>query len=444
MSTILLLDDDPHILRSLEIMLRTDGHDVWSAPDAESALELLESRPVDIALVDLRLPGMSGLEFLSRLRDRHRDVDAIIITAHGSVETAVTAMKDGAFDYLTKPFSPEQVRHRIAHVERVRALNAEITGLRRRLGETGESPPLVSRSPAMRHVLELARTVSASDATLLITGESGTGKSVLAQHIHEWSPRRDGPFVVADCTSFQESLLESELFGHKRGAFTGAVADKPGKVETAEGGTLLLDEIGELSLPIQGKLLRLVEERTYERLGDPTPESMNARIVAATNRDPEDMVRDGTFREDLFYRLSVVELHIPALRQRPEDLAPLVEHHLGELSRLHGKSIERVDDEVQRFLASYSWPGNVRELRHLLERAVLVCPGRTIRLAHLPPRVLGARDGRPGDEGINSLAEIEEAAIRSALGKGLSLEETARQLGIDPSTLWRKRKKYGL
>jgi NtrC-family two-component system response regulator AlgB len=296
----------------------------------------------------------------------------------------------------------------------------------------------------MKHVFELARTVASSDATLLITGESGTGKNLLAQQIHEWSARRDGPFVVADCTSFQESLLESELFGHKRGSFTGAVADQSGKVEAAEKGTLLLDEIGEISLSIQGKLLRLVEERTYERLGDSTPRTMDARIIAATNRDPADMVREGTFREDLFYRLSVVELYIPPLRHRPEDLPPLVDLHLDELGQTHGKSIESVDEEVQRFLFSYAWPGNVRELLHVLERAVLVCPGRTIRLPHLPPRVLAAGGAQGGEEEITPLADLEETHIRNALGRGLTIEETARRLGIDPSTLWRKRKKYGL
>jgi NtrC-family two-component system response regulator AlgB len=313
-----------------------------------------------------------------------------------------------------------------------------------RLGDESGSSRIVTRNPAMKHVLEIARTVATSDATLLVTGESGTGKSLLARQIHEWSPRSEGPFVTADCTSFQESLLESELFGHVRGSFTGAVADKPGKVETAERGTLFLDEIGELTLPIQGKLLRLVEERTYERLGDPSPRSVDARIIAATNREPDEMVREGAFREDLFYRLSVVELRIPPLRSRVEDLSILLDLQLEELSRAHGRCIEEVDEEVRRFLVSYSWPGNVRELRHVLERAVLVCPGRTIRLDHLPPRVLQARDGLGAEGSIRSLAEEEETLIRRALGMGLPMEETARRLGIDPSTLWRKRKKYGI
>jgi NtrC-family two-component system response regulator AlgB len=444
MSSILVLDDDPHIRRSLEIMLRSDGHDVFGAPDAPAALKLLGEHAVDIALVDLRLPGMSGIEFIGELSDHHPEVDAIVITAHGSVETAVAAMKDGALDYLTKPFSPDQVRHRVRQVESVRALREEVSGLRRKLSETGDSFETETRNAAMRHTLELARTVAASDANVLVTGESGTGKTFLAREIHGWSHRRDGPFAVVDCTSFQESLLESELFGHRRGAFTGAVTDQTGKVEAAEGGTLFLDEVGEIPLSIQGKLLRLVEERAYERLGDPTPRTMDARIIAATNRDPDEMVKDGAFREDLFYRLGVVELRIPPLRHRAEDLWSLVDLYLAEHCRTHDKVVERVDDDVRRFLAGYSWPGNIRELRHVLERAVLVCPGRTIRLSHLSPRLLSAKKSLEQGEGITPLAEVEEELIRNALGQGLTIEETARRLGIDPSTLWRKRKKYGL
>jgi NtrC-family two-component system response regulator AlgB len=447
MSRILVIDDDPHIRRTLEILLRGDGHDVLGAASGEEALERLERERVDIALVDLQLPGMSGTDVLRRLRDAHRDVESVIITAHGSIETAVEAMKEGAYDYLTKPFTPEQVRHRVAQIERVRHLASEVAGLRRRLGERPWGEEFVTQNPATLHILELARGVADSDATVLVTGESGTGKSLLARLIHAASPRQSGPFVTVDCTSFQESLLESELFGHRRGAFTGAVADKPGKVDRAQGGTLFLDEIGDVPPHLQGKLLRLVETRTYERLGDPTPRQVDARVVAATNRDLEELVRDRAFREDLFFRLSVVDLGIPALRHRPEDVLLLARAFVQASAAAHGRRVESWDDEVERLLLRYPWPGNVRELAHAIERAVLLAPGRTLRPDHLPKRLAGGEPTATGAAAappIQPLALVEEEHIRAALARGLPLEDTARQLGIDPSTLWRKRKKYGI
>ena len=444
MSTILIVDDDPHILRTLEIMLHSDGHEVWSTSEGETALVLLEEKLVDITLVDLQLPGMSGLELLRKLRDHHRHVDAVIITAYGSIETAVDAMKEGAYDYLTKPFSPEQVRHKLNQIECMRQLKADLSGLRRRLGAEKKEIEFLTSNPALLHVLEIARTVADSDVTVLISGESGTGKNLLAQMIHNWSPRRDKPFGTVDCTTFQETLLESELFGHKRGAFTGAVADKPGKVEAALGGTLFLDEVGELPIQVQGKLLRLVEEHTYERLGDPRLVTMDARIIAATNRDLEDMVKEKAFRQDLFFRLGVVELTIPSLRHRPEDILLLAENFIGQFNQKHNRRVGGMESRIENFLLGYTWPGNVRELIHLLERAVLLCPGRTLRMDHLPPRVLSHHTSNFSDVEIAPLTVVEENYIRKILALGLSQEETARRLGIDQSTLWRKRKKYCL
>ncbi len=444
MSRVLVVDDDPKILRTLEIMLSGDGHEVTTAASAEQALERLRTRGVDVALVDLQLPGMSGADLLRRLRDEHRDVRTVIITAHGSIETAVEAMKEGAFDYLTKPFSPDQVRHRLQQIEQVARLQQEVAGLRRRVGELPFKADFITQNPATLHLLEVARDVASSDATVLVTGESGTGKTMLARLIHSASARSQGPFVVVDCTSFQEGLLESELFGHKRGAFTGAVADKTGKVETAQGGTLFLDEIGEVPLHLQAKLLRLVEERVYERLGDPTSRHVDARIVAATNRDLQEMVRDRAFREDLFYRLSVVELGLPALRNRTEDVLLLARDFVTAFSKAHGRTVTDWDDDTERALLTYSWPGNVRELCHAIERAVLLASGRTLRLEHLPDRVK-ERKPAPGPQADQlTLAELEEQRIRGALSLNLSQDETARRLGIDPSTLWRKRKKYGI
>lgn len=444
MRKILIVDDHPHIARTLEIMLSDDGYDVLKATSGEMALSLLEAHPIDFVLLDLHLPGISGLEVLRRLRDCHRDVDVIVITAHGSVQTAVEAMKEGAFDYMTKPFSPEEVRHRLSQLEQIRALKDEVAGLRRRMGELPFGSELITQSPAVLHLLEIAKGVALSDATILLTGETGTGKTQLARLIHSSSRRQHGPFVTLDCTSFQETLLESELFGHQRGAFTGAVADKIGKVETAEGGTLFLDEVGDIPLHLQSKLLRLMEQKSYERLGDPTPRHVDARIIAATHRDLTDMVREKMFREDLFYRLSVVELVLPALRSRPEDILLLARNFVAKFSQAHGKQVTEWQPDVESTLIRYSWPGNVRELAHAIERAVLLAPGREIRLEHLPERMTASFVGSPASNEILSLAALEERHIRYVLSLQHSLEETAHLLGINTSTLWRKRKKYNI
>ena len=444
MSRILVLDDDPHIVRTLEIMLRGDAHEVFTAGTAEHALELLQTTTVDLALVDLQLPGMSGTEFLRQLRERKLDIQSVIITAHGSIETAVEAMRGGAVDYLTKPFSPDQVRHRLQQIEHVSALQREVDSLRRRVGELPFQGEFLTQNPDTLRLLEVSQSVAPSDATILISGESGTGKTLLARLIHQESERRRGPFVTVDCTSFQESLLESELFGHKRGAFTGAIADKVGKVATADGGTLFLDEIGEIPLHLQGKLLRLVEERVYERLGDPKPRHVDARVIAATNRDLAEMIRERDFREDLFYRLAVLDLALPALRQRPEDVVLLGRSFLDQYSRAHGRMVSAWDEDVERALLRYRWPGNVRELSHAIERAVLLAPGQTMELEHLPGRLRQTDENDHTREEMLTLVELEERHIRRVLELELSQEETARLLGVDPSTLWRKRKKFGL
>lgn len=444
MSRVLVVDDDRHIVRTLQIMLADDGHEVLTAGSGEEAMALLERKSADVAFVDLQLPGMSGTDLLRHLRDAHRNVETVIITAHGSVDTAVEAMKEGAFDYLTKPFSPDQVRHRLRQIERVKRLQNEVVDLKRRVGDMAFGSDFTTQDPTTLHLLEVAREVALSDATVLLTGESGTGKTLLARLIHRASPRRHGPFVTVDCTSFQETLLESELFGHRRGAYTGAVSDKPGKVETAQGGTLLLDEIGEVPPQLQGKLLRLVEERSYERLGDPTTRRVDARIIAVTNRDLEEMVRQHAFRKDLFYRLSVVDLCLPPLRNRPEDVLLLARELVASLATAHGRRVTGWDDEVERALVTYTWPGNVRELAHAIERAVLLAPGRAIRLEHLPDRVRDRDTVGDAPEEHLTLAELEERHIRRALSLNLSQDETARWLGVDPSTLWRKRKRLGL
>jgi NtrC-family two-component system response regulator AlgB len=444
MSHILVVDDDPHIVRTIEIMLIEDGHQVTTAASGEESLETLQSNKFDLALVDLQLPGIDGTEVLRTIRDNYREIQTIIITAHGSIETAVEAMKEGAYDYLTKPFSPDQVRHRLQQIERIMSLQREVAGLKRRMGTMPYHGKFITQNPQTLQILKMAHHVASTEATVLINGESGTGKTLLAKLVHESSHRTAGPFVTVDCTSFQESLLESELFGHKKGAFTGAVSDKVGKVETADEGTLFLDEVGEVPSHLQGKLLRFVEERVFERVGDPAVRTVNTRIIAATNRELQEMVQEKTFREDLFYRLNVVDIVLPALRNRPEDIRLLAGKFLASFSKAHEKNVTEWENEVEHALLTYSWPGNVRELANAIERSVLICPGRILRKEHLPKRIVDKATDGYSTGVFHSLAEWEERHIRDAVGLNLSQEETARLLGIDPSTLWRKRKKYNI
>lgn len=445
MKKILIVDDDPHIVRTLEIMLGDEGYEVSSASSGEQAIELMKGDEPDLAFLDMQLPGISGADVLRHIRDNCLSTEVIIITAYGSIESAVEAIKDGAFDYLTKPFSPEQVRHRLKQLHNIEDLRSEVAGLQRRLGELPFRGKFFTRNKSMLQILQTARSVAQSDLTILINGESGTGKTVLARMIHEASRRSEGPFVTLDCTCFQESLLESELFGHKKGAFTGAVTDKVGKAELADGGTLFLDEIGEIPPHLQGKLLRLVDEKAYERVRDPVTRNLDIRIIAATNRDLNNLVEEKAFREDLFFRLSVVDLMLPPLRSRPEDILLLGREFVSRFSLAHDKRISGWDKDTERLLLTYPWPGNVRELAHALERAVLLAAGRKISREHLPKRILQLLESPTDSSSLNlTLAQLEEQHIRSILSLNHSVEESSRRLGIDPSTLWRKRKRYGI
>ncbi len=442
MAAILIVDDEKNIRTHLATYVRSLGHSAESAADADAALALVGERAFDVMLSDVRMAGMDGLALLREVRRRRPEVVVVLMTAYATVAQAVEAMRAGAYDYLVKPFSLDQVNLLLNRVLEVQALRRENQRLRR----TIEQPALLeSQSPVMQRVLDTAHQVARSDATVLLTGESGTGKNVLAAAMHRWSARASGPFVTIACTTLAEHLLESELFGHVRGAFTGAWKDKPGRLEAAEGGTVFLDEVGELSADLQAKLLRFIEEHRFERVGGSETVAVDARILAATNRDLETEVAAGRFRQDLFFRLHVVGIRLPALRERREDLAALTAHILAALCTRHNRGRLALGDDVGPALAAYAWPGNVRELVNALERAVVLARGDTIRAEDLPDRLL-APPASPSAaaKAELSLEELKRRHIQSVLADSATLEEAAARLGINPTTLWRQRKRYGL
>jgi NtrC-family two-component system response regulator AlgB len=398
------------------------------------------------------MAGMDGLELLHELRRRRPEAVVVLMTAYATVRGAVEAMREGAYDYLVKPFDLDEAGLLLERILEVHALRRENRELRRAV----ESPALLeSANPAMGRVLEVARQAAASDATILLTGESGTGKNVLAGAIHGWSPRSGGAFVVVACTTLSEHLLESELFGHVKGAFTGAWKDHPGRLETAQGGTVFLDEVGDLPLDLQSKLLRFLEDRRFERVGDTTTREVDVRIIAATNRDLPAEVQAGRFRQDLFYRLQVITLTLPPLRARREDLSGLIDHLLATLCARHRRQGMTLDPAARAALLAYSWPGNVRELLNALERALVLSSGQTIRAEDLPDHVhapgnVGAAGATPAAATTSdastalSLEELERRQVQAVLAESATLEEAAARLGINPTTLWRKRRRWGL
>jgi NtrC-family two-component system response regulator AlgB len=441
---LLLIDDDANLRRTIHTALETMGHRVADARDGAQAVEMLGRRPFDVALLDLRLAREQGLDLLPELLRLAPGLCVVIITAYGTIETAVEAMRRGAFDYLPKPFTPDQLRAVLDRVAELRRLRSRVGELQEQVRAVVPEADLQTEEPAMREALEVAFKAAPTDATLLLRGESGTGKGVLARAVHARSPRASGPFVTVNCPSLSAELLESELFGHARGAFTGAVADTEGKVAAAEGGTLLLDEIGDLPRTLQPKLLRLLQERQYERVGETRTRSADVRILAATNRDLEAEVAAGRFREDLFYRLNVIEVTLPPLRARARDILPLAEHLLRFFARQTGKAITGFTEEARAALLRHPWPGNVRELRNAVERAVILASGPELGTADLPAQVGAAP--RPGVEvgRAVTLEELEVEHIRRVLAATPTLDEAAAVLGINPSTLYRKRKLYGI
>ena len=400
-------------------------------------------RSFELAFVDLRLGTDDGLDLIPALMAATPWLKIIVITAYASIDTAVEAMRRGATDYIPKPFTPAQVKLAVQKVFEMRTLEQRVAALQEDLGRSNPEVDFSSTSPAMQRAVNLARQVAPSDATLLLRGESGTGKTVLARAIHSWSNRAAKPFSIVSCPSFSSELLESELFGHVKGAFTGAIRDNPGRIAACEGGTLVLDEIGDLPLSLQPKLLRFVQDKEYERVGDYTTRKANVRIIAATNINLEKAVKEGRFREDLFYRLNVIQIEIPPLRERPEDAVMLAERLLAFYGRSNHRAFIGFTPEALQALKQYDWPGNVRELSNVVERAAILCQADRIGVECLPT-TLSPDDSTPNIGDPVPLEKIEEQHIRRILATTKSLQEAADILGIDQATLWRRRKKYGI
>ncbi len=434
---ILLIDDERNINRMMTVALEADGHEAVAVESSAGALRQMQKASFDAAFLDLRLGQEDGLEVLAKLRRADPRMAVVVITAYASFPTAVEATKLGAADYLPKPFTPEQVRLVLGRIAKNRALESRVEELETSFGERTDD----AQDPTMRAVFDLACQAAASTASIILLGESGTGKSVLVREIHRRSPRADAPLVTVSCPSLSRELLESELFGHVRGAFTGAVTDTQGKVAAAAGGTLYLDEIGELPLEIQPKLLRLLQEREYERVGETQTRRADVRVVSSTNRDLPRAIKEGKFREDLYYRVNVVTLRLPPLRERPLDLERLAAAHLRFFAAQSGKAIGGFSPEAAAALRHYPWPGNLRELRNAIERAVILGAGPRIEVSHLSEIVaVGGPTVEVG--GTVTLARLEDEHIRRVLARTARLEDAAEVLGIDVATLYRKRRRW--
>ncbi len=440
----LLVDDDLNICRTLKLSLSDHGCTVVQAHNVTEALEKAKHQAFDFVLTDFRMEGVTGLDLVRKLQAQPDSPVIVVMTAFASYENAVNVVKAGAFDYLPKPFKNEQLIHLLEKVRTLVALKRENRELKR--SSFRKSYFAGFTSPASQRLEEFVRRLAPTEGTVLLLGESGTGKSELAKLIHEISLRAKGPFVTVQCTTLAESILESELFGHVRGAFTGALHDTSGKLEQADGGTLFLDEIGDISLAGQMKLLRFLQDRVFQRVGGHDDISVDTRIIAATNKKLDEAVKNGTFREDLYFRLNVLECTLVPLRHRREDAPVMIHRIYRELrSKIGETSPATIPENVMRRLLEYSWPGNIRELRNVLERLLMLSAGRDIQESDLPDSILNRRISGKTDEGpIISLEELERHHIERALSQESNLEKVAKSLGITTVTLWRKRKEYGL
>jgi two-component system response regulator HydG len=439
--TILVIDDDPLMLEGLAKRLAKEGFEVHQARDGESGLRLLREQPVHVILTDLRMPGLDGFAVLREVKEQGGDVEVVMLTGHGSIDLAVQATKEGAYDFLTKPPDPDRLIHTITRAAERHALRSRARAFEAGQAELAEGP-FIGESAAMRKLLGLIEQVAPTDATVLILGESGTGKELVARAIHRVSPRRTEPLVTVNCAAVPEQLLESELFGHEKGAFTGATHRKPGRFELADGGTLFLDELAELPQPAQAKLLRVLQEREIEPLGGTRTRRVDVRIIAATNQDLVKLVSERRFREDLYYRLNVVTLVVPPLRDRTTDIFPLAEHFLRLYARQLGKRVEGFTADFRAVIEGYRWPGNVRQLEHAIHRALILTSGREISAVDLalPEHSRKAEDSLPTTA---TLEEVERFWIARAVERcGGNQKAAAEALGIDRSTLHRKLKGF--
>jgi len=435
---ILVIDDEPDIRESLEVLLTSEGYRVELAGNATEGLKRLESSTFDLVLLDLMMPDKSGMEVLEEIRVRDRETPIFLITAYGSVEVAVTALKRGANDYFSKPWDNEKLLIEIDRMISKRRLERENTELKRALRQRYSFPNIVGKSERMLKILDLVGQVAASRATILITGETGTGKELIARAIHDRSAQRDMPLIKVNCAAIPETLLESELFGHVRGAFTGATMTKRGKFALADGGSIFLDEIGTMSATIQSKLLRVLQEREFEPLGAERTQKVEVRVIAATNRDLKQMVADGKFQEDLYYRLNVIPIVLPPLRERPDDIPVLIDHFIEKHRQRTGKRIERVEPDVIDALRAYNWPGNVRELENTIERAVVLATGPVITASSIS--LLGATStpssGLPSPRLHQNIEWVERETIRRALQQAGGVKKDAAELmGISQRAL---------
>jgi two-component system response regulator HydG len=441
-ATVLVADDDPGLRESLERTLTREGYRVVVASDGRAALERLQAGGIDVVLTDLKMPGLSGIELLRAVKGLLPDVDVILLTAFGTIEEAVKAMKDGAYDFLTKPVQRAQLQRVIRQALERRDLIQQNRALQKRLDALLSQGAVIGASPAFRRMMMLVEQVSDSSATVLIQGESGTGKELVARAVHARSPRRSGPFVAVNCAALPETLLESELFGYERGAFTGAAGRKEGRFELADGGTLFLDEVADLSAVTQPKILRVLQEGEFERLGGTRSLRVDVRIVTATNQDLAQMVRERRFREDLYYRLNVITITVPPLRDRREDIRLLAQHFLRLYAAKNNRPLEGCTEEALGRLEGYAWPGNVRELENVIERAVVLARDRLIDAQDLPEEVGGVRP--PPRDAIlallgTPLSEIEQRLLDETLRiTGGNKTQAAKLLGIDVRTVARK------
>ncbi len=439
---VLVVDDEKNIRTTLALYLDKLGCKVGQASNSAGALEALRVEPFDVAFCDLRLGQESGLDLVPRLLAERPGLEVVVITAYATIDTAVEAMRRGATDYLPKPFTPAQIRHLVDRAKERRALASRLSDLETQLEEAAPEAVIETASRRMQTVLDVVERTAGHDVAVLLRGENGTGKGVLARRLHARSPRRERPFVVVNCPTLSEELLVSELFGHARGAFTGAVKDQEGRVEAAEGGTVFLDEIGEISPGLQAKLLRFLQDKLFERIGDTRTRTADVRIVAATNRDLEAEVKAGRFREDLLYRLNVVEITVPPLRERSEDILPLARRFVAFFAREARRQAPDLSPAAERVLLAYPWPGNVRELRNALERALILTGSQVLEPESFPDRI-AAQPSTPALGGDFTVEEIEREHVLRVLARAATLEDAARILGIDGSTLWRKRRRWG-